>query len=74
LLNASKVLRDYSGTEERPLGISVGIAVYRPETGEDLESLLARADAAMYEVKRKSKGGYCLAPTPGTDAKGQGDV
>lgn len=68
LLDASKVLRDYSGSEERPLGISVGIAVYHPGTGEDLESLLARADAAMYDVKRKSKGGYCLAPS--SDAKG----
>jgi len=65
LLRASETLRTYSGAEDRPLGISVGIAVYRPETKESLESLISRADEAMYAVKRKSKGGYFLAPPPG---------
>lgn len=74
LLRGSKELRSYSGSEERPLGISVGIAVYRSETGEELGALLARADAAMYEVKRISKGGYCLAPPPGAaPADGDGE-
>jgi len=61
LLVLSEKLRALSGTPDRPLGISIGIAVYRPETQEDLESLLARADSAMYEVKQKSKGDCCLA-------------
>lgn len=61
LLNASVKLRKFSGTPERPLGISVGIAVYHPETGEGLETLLARADEAMYEVKQNAKGDFRLA-------------
>ena len=65
LLQLSTRLRSYSGTVDKPLGISIGIAVYRPRTGEDLESLLARADAAMYEVKQSSKGDFCLAPAYG---------
>lgn len=62
LLNAADILRQYSGSPERPLGISVGIAVYWHDTGETLDKLLARADAAMYGVKNESKGGYQLAP------------
>jgi len=62
LLELSQQLRELSGRDDCPLGISIGIAVYRPATGEDLESLLSRADAAMYEVKEKSKGDCCLAP------------
>ncbi|HEY9080873.1 sensor domain-containing diguanylate cyclase [Magnetovibrio sp.] len=61
LLVLSEQLRELSGDPDRPLGISIGIAVYRPDTKEDLESLLARADSAMYEVKQKSKGDCCLA-------------
>jgi diguanylate cyclase (GGDEF)-like protein len=34
---------------------SVGIAVY-PDDGQDLDALIARADAAMYESKRRSTG------------------
>ena len=62
LLRTSKSLEALSGAQDKPLGISVGIAVYHPESGESLEALLARADAAMYTVKQKNKGDYCLAP------------
>ena len=62
LLDLSERLRPLSGAEDKPLGISIGIAVYRPQSGESLESLLARADAAMYEVKQNAKGDSCLAP------------
>jgi len=61
LLKMSQKLQDLSGHPDHPLGISIGIAVYRPEAKEPLESLLARADAAMYEVKQKAKGDFCLA-------------
>jgi len=33
-----------------------------------LESLLARADAAMYTVKQKNKGDFCIAPAYASDA------
>jgi len=62
LIDAAEVLDQYSGSQEKPLGISVGIAVYAHHTGESLEELLARADAAMYDVKNDNKGGYKLAP------------
>ena len=38
---------------------SVGIAIY-PDDGEDLETLVARADAAMYETKRRCPGGVAF--------------
>jgi diguanylate cyclase (GGDEF)-like protein/PAS domain S-box-containing protein len=62
LLRASKSLEKLSGSPEKPLGISVGIAIYHPSSGETLEGLLARADAAMYTVKQKNKGDFFLAP------------
>lgn len=65
LLDSSVVLRQYSGTEEKPLGISIGMALYDPQTGETLDELTARADEAMYAVKRAGKGGICVAPAPG---------
>ncbi len=37
------------------LGVSVGLAVF-PQHGQDLQSLLMAADAAMYEGKRSGKG------------------
>lgn len=47
-------LRDFNQTHHRsyPLNISVGMTLVDIPTEEDLESLLARADAAMYEEKR----------------------
>lgn len=47
-------LRDFNVAHDRPypLNISVGMTLVDIPTEEDLESLLARADAAMYEEKR----------------------
>ncbi len=41
---------------------SIGIAVY-PDDGEDLETLVARADAAMYQAKRRGRGGVAFHGT-----------
>jgi len=61
LLKLAERLRTFSGAPDKPLGISIGIAVYQAQTGEPLESLLDRADKAMYDVKQSSKGDFRLA-------------
>jgi diguanylate cyclase (GGDEF)-like protein/PAS domain S-box-containing protein len=67
-LDRMKELGPYSAGPHRPLGMSVGIAVWTRETGETLDGLLARGDAAMYEAKRRGKGAFTIAP----DAVSQG--
>jgi len=43
------------------LGMSIGISVFVPGTGETLNQLIARADKALYVAKKGGKGGYRLA-------------
>jgi len=64
LVEASATMRQFSGSDEHPLGISVGVAVYDPDSGETFDEMLARADKAMYAVKKAHKGGYELAAAP----------
>ncbi|MSO93291.1 MAG: diguanylate cyclase [Rhodospirillales bacterium] len=64
LIKASGTLQKFSGSDTHPLGISVGIALYDPKDDEALEALLARADAAMYDVKKAVKGGFKVATPP----------
>ncbi|MBF0355094.1 MAG: diguanylate cyclase [Alphaproteobacteria bacterium] len=61
LLEASHPLASFSGTPEKPLGVSLGLAVHDPRRPETLEGMVARADEAMYEVKRAGKGSYKIA-------------
>ncbi len=63
LLDRSADLQVYSGSPERPLGISIGIAVTDPQSGEALKTLIARADSAMYRVKKDKKGSFAFAHT-----------
>ena len=49
----------------------VGVAFFDPRTGEQLDQLLARSDAAMYSVKKRSKGGFEMAPPPGASLDDQ---
>jgi diguanylate cyclase (GGDEF)-like protein len=55
VLSQPFLLRD----NECTIGASIGISLY-PEDGEDMETLLNKADAAMYQVKQNRKGGYLL--------------
>lgn len=41
-------------------GVSIGISLF-PEDGDSAETLLARADAAMYRAKTNDRGGFCFA-------------
>ena len=61
LLKAAERLRGFSGDADHPLGLSLGVALYDPRTGESLEALFRRADAAMYEAKRAGKHSLALA-------------
>ncbi|MEE8394098.1 MAG: GGDEF domain-containing protein, partial [Rhodospirillales bacterium] len=69
LMKASKELKKFSGNKDKPLGVSVGIAMYDPADDECLDDLLARADGAMYAVKKAGKGGFKVAPSPGLENK-----
>jgi diguanylate cyclase (GGDEF)-like protein/PAS domain S-box-containing protein len=40
-------------------GVSIGISLY-PDDGDNAETLLARADAAMYRAKTQGRGGLCF--------------
>jgi diguanylate cyclase (GGDEF)-like protein/PAS domain S-box-containing protein len=41
------------------IGASIGVALY-PEDGDDAETLVKKADAAMYKVKQSRQGGYAF--------------
>jgi diguanylate cyclase (GGDEF)-like protein len=41
------------------IGASIGIAVF-PEHASDIETLIAKADAAMFEAKRAGANTYCF--------------
>ncbi|MBV8651459.1 MAG: diguanylate cyclase [Alphaproteobacteria bacterium] len=51
----------FSGDPKRPLGVSLGLAAFDPEHPEGVEELLARADTAMYRVKRRGGAGVIHA-------------
>ena len=40
---------------------SIGVAFFEPSTGETLDSLISRADAAMYVAKKTGKGSYYIS-------------
>ncbi|MEK9722648.1 MAG: sensor domain-containing diguanylate cyclase [Rhodospirillaceae bacterium] len=67
LIKKSEPMKQFSGKPDRPLGISVGIAVFDPDSGESLDDLLARADGAMYAIKKAGKGGYHMASPVGAE-------
>jgi diguanylate cyclase (GGDEF)-like protein/PAS domain S-box-containing protein len=60
-LAATRALIAYSGASDRPLKLSIGIAVHDPKTPEGINEFVSRADMAMYSVKKAGKGSYALA-------------
>lgn len=69
MLDSSKILRRFSGAPDRPLGISVGIAVRPRGARETLADMTLRADAAMYDIKHNGKAGYVIAPDSADSAE-----
>ena len=72
LIDRSKSMAEFSGDAGHPLGISVGIAIFEPDSKETLDELVARADAAMYAIKNAGKGGFHMS-SPVGEAKEAGD-
>ena len=68
LLTAASDLRRFSGSTDKPLGISIGIAVTNPEGQETFTDFVPRADQAMYAAKRDRKGSYALVAAAPTSA------
>jgi diguanylate cyclase (GGDEF)-like protein/PAS domain S-box-containing protein len=69
-LDRIKALAHLSGSPDRPIGMSIGIAAWDPHADEGLDGLLARADAAMYQAKRGGKGAFTIADPPVVPAAG----
>lgn len=65
ILETGKELLQYSGAPEFPVGLSIGMAVFAPGSGETREQLIERADAVMYEIKHGGKGWYRIAAAVG---------
>jgi diguanylate cyclase (GGDEF)-like protein/PAS domain S-box-containing protein len=73
IIEAAKNLLQFSGREDAPLTMSLGVAVHVPDYLETLDDLLQRADAAMYSVKRDGKCDYRLA-RPASEAESAGET
>jgi len=63
-LDRIKGLAHLSGSPDKPIGMSIGLAAWDPNANEDLDGLLARADGAMYQAKRGGKGSFTIAEPP----------
>lgn len=61
MIENSERFREYSGDAAHPLGISIGVAMYKPGDDLSVDTLLGRADETMYQVKRAGKGGWARA-------------
>lgn len=72
LLEAGRGLACFSGSPDKPLLFSLGVAVHSGGETETIEALIARADKAMYEVKRDGKGAWRLAPPAGRGCRAEG--
>ena len=67
-LEVAEELKEYSGSPDKPLGMSIGIAVLERGTVEPMDDLLARADEAMYDAKKSGKGRFAIASPPSQQA------
>jgi diguanylate cyclase (GGDEF)-like protein/PAS domain S-box-containing protein len=54
-------MRALSGSPEKPLGMSIGIALHAPEDIETGQDLIAKADRAMYLAKKSGKNRFAIA-------------
>jgi diguanylate cyclase (GGDEF)-like protein len=57
-------MSELDGSNSLRLGVSIGIATRRHGSEEPIDSLMRRADMAMYEVKHQGRGHWLVAPEP----------
>ena len=62
LAELSHGLSEFSKDLPAPFGMAIGIALFEPDTDEEIDELLARADHAMYAAKRDAEQEFVLAP------------
>ena len=55
-------MSEIAGGSSMRLGVSIGIATRQHGSQEPIDSLLRRADMAMYEVKHEGRGHWRVAP------------
>ena len=68
LVAASAQIDGLCTGEIESLGLSIGVAVFDPARPEDVNAFLARADRAMYAVKKRGKSGVALLSLDEGDA------
>lgn len=61
-------LAHYTADPVRPLGVSLGLAIFDPAVPETLDGLILRADEAMYAAKHRGKNAFVLAAPAGPKA------
>lgn len=61
LLAGAAALRPLSASPDRPLGLSIGIAIHWPGRSESVQELADRADQAMYAAKSAGKNSFASA-------------
>ena len=61
-LSAPAALAEAIGAPRPRLSLSIGIATRPVGSGEDIDSVMRRADFAMFEVKRQGRGHWRVAP------------
>ena len=64
LIKQCEPLASLSVAPSKPLGVSMGVAIYDGAIPEPLDHLIARADIAMYDVKTKRISGFAVADAP----------
>ena len=63
-LTVSDTLAEVIAAPRPRLSLSIGIATRHIGSGEDIDSVMRRADLAMFEVKRQGRGHWRVAPDP----------